>query len=131
MPQTYPDPQKDLHNVHMHSWDQYLHAELKHYLANEHLAALLTFVTYPNPLWDWLHVWPLLGVAQANAGEKEDLDWRGLHLMGLKQVFDPYRHMVSQFLTDRQRVGRYCVTGALYTRIALQMAQYLFEPKKP
>jgi len=39
--------------------------------------------------------------------------------------------MLSQFLTDRERAGRYVITHAHYTRVALRMAKYLFEPKKP
>ncbi|KAF8964897.1 hypothetical protein BDZ97DRAFT_822699 [Flammula alnicola] len=115
----------------MHAWDQYLHAELKNYFADLCLTDLLTFVTYPNLLWDWIHMWPLLGLAQSDAIEKEEMDRRGLHLMGLKQIFDAYRHMLSQFLTDRERAGRYHLTSEHYTRVALRIAKYLFEPKKP
>ncbi|KDR77817.1 hypothetical protein GALMADRAFT_245920 [Galerina marginata CBS 339.88] len=128
---TYPDPQKDLYDRHMLAWDQYLHAELKNYFADEYLTDLLTFVTYPHLLWDWIHMWPLLGLPQEQTVEQEEIDRRGLHLMGLKQTFDPYRHMLSQFLTDRERAGRYLITRSHYTRVALNIAKYLFEPKKP
>ncbi|KAH9480031.1 hypothetical protein JR316_0006628 [Psilocybe cubensis] len=128
---TYPDPSKDLHDRHLRSWDQYLHNELSTYFADESLTDLLTFVTYPNLLWDWLHMWPLLGVPPPESLEKEAIDKRSLHLMGLKQVFDPYRHMLSQFLTDKDRAGRQVITRAHYTRVALRLAKYLFEPKTP
>jgi hypothetical protein len=128
---TYPDPQKDLYDRHMLAWDQYLHAELEKYFADEYLTDLLTFVTYPHLLWDWIHMWPLLCLPQEETIEREEIDRQGLHLMGLKQTFDPYRHMLSQFLTDRERAGRYVITPAHYTRVALHMAKYLFEPKKP
>ncbi|KAF8878896.1 hypothetical protein CPB84DRAFT_1793757 [Gymnopilus junonius] len=95
------------------------------------LVHLLTFVTYPHLLWDWLHVWPLLAVPADETVEVEDMDRRGLYLMGLKQTFDPYRHMLSQFLTDKARAGRYVMAPAHYTRVALRIAKYLFEPKKP
>ena len=115
----------------MHAWDQYLHSELSKYFSDEYLTDLLTFVTYPHLLWDWLHVWPLLGVPVEESVEREEADKRGLYLMGLKQIYDPYRHMMMQFLTDAARAGRYAMTPAHYTRVAFRIARYLFEPKKP
>lgn len=129
--QTYPDPSKDLYDRHLRSWDQYLHNELSTYFSDENLTNLLTFVTYPNLLWDWLHMWPLLGVPPPDSLDKEAIDKRCLHLMGLKQVFDPYRHMLSQFLTDKDRAGRHVITPSHYTQVALRLAKYLFEPKTP
>jgi len=115
----------------MRAWDQYLTTELKTYFADEYLTDLLTFVTYPHLLWDWMHMWPLLGVPQDEAQKKEDTDKEGLYLMGLKQTFDAYRHMLSQFLTDQTRSGEFIMTRTHYTRVALRIARYLFEPKKP
>ncbi|KAF8184234.1 hypothetical protein BJ912DRAFT_975450 [Pholiota molesta] len=129
---TYPAPEKDLSDLHMRAWDQYLHAELTHYFADDCLTALLTFVTYPNLLWDWIHVWPLLGLAaQPDALQAEARDRAGLHLTGLKQVFDAYRHMLAQFLTDRTRSGAHHLKDRHYTDVAIRMARYLCEPKKP
>jgi hypothetical protein len=115
----------------MTSLDQYHRAGLQAYQEDEYLCDLLTFVTYPNPLWDWIHVWPLLGLPQNQAAEREDTDRKRLHLMGLKPQYDPYRHILSDFLTDQERAGQYMVTKEYYTRVALKMAKYLFEPKKP
>jgi RecA/RadA recombinase len=129
--QTYPDPQKGLYDRHMLSWDQYLHAELKNYSADEYLMDLLAFVTYPHLLWDWIHVWPLLGLSHSETSEREGIDRRALHLTGLKQSFDAYRHMLSQFLADRDRSGRYAMTSNTYARVAFRITKYLFEPKRP
>lgn len=115
----------------MTSLDQYHRSGLQAYLDDEYLTDLLTFVTYPNLLWDWIHVWPLLGLPQDQASEREDTDRKRLHLMGLKHQYDPYRHILSSFLTDGERAGQYVVTKEHYTRVALKMARYLFEPKKP
>ncbi|KAJ3509113.1 hypothetical protein NLJ89_g5385 [Agrocybe chaxingu] len=111
--------------------DQYLLNELKNYTPDEPLFDLLTFVTYPNLLWEWLHMWPLLGVPAAETAEREEVDRRSLCLMGLKQPFDQYRHILAGFLTDRGRAGRSTLDGGHYARVALKMARYLFEPKKP
>jgi len=129
--QSYPDPQKDLYERHLIAWDHYLHAELKHYFADEYLTDLLVFATYPNLLLDWLHMWPLLGLPQHETIEREERDRRGLHLIGLKQTYDQYRHMLAQFLADRERAGKFVMTKQHYTRVALRIARYLFEPKKP
>ncbi|KAF9476403.1 hypothetical protein BDN70DRAFT_882509 [Pholiota conissans] len=128
---TYPDPSKDLYDIHLRSWDQYLLGQLNIYFVDECLLDLLTFVTYPNLLWDWIHVWPLLGLSQSEALEKEQVDRASLYLMGLKQVFDAYRHMLSQFLTDPVRSGRFHLESRQYTNVALRMAKYLCQPKKP
>jgi len=129
--QTYPDPQKDLYDHHLAAWGSYLLTELETYFIDENLSDLLVFATYPNLLWDWMHVWPLLGVPQHEAIEMEEKDRRSLHLMGLRQTFDQYRHMLAQFLTDRERSRQYSMTKQRYTRVALRIAKYLFEPKKP
>lgn len=116
----------------MMAWDQYLHAELKTYSADdEYLTDLLAFVTYPHLFWDWIHVWPLLGLSYNDSLEREDADRKALHLTGLKQPFDAYRHMLSQFLTNQERAGRHWVTHHVYARVAFRMTKYLFEPKRP
>jgi len=115
----------------MTSLDQYHRASLQGYLEDEYLTDLLTFVTFPTPLWDWIHVWPLLGLAQNQATGREDTDRKRLHLMGLKAQHDQYRHILSGFLTDQERAGQYMLTKEHYTRVALKVAKYLFEPKKP
>jgi len=115
----------------MIAWDQYLHAELKNYSADEYLTDLLAFVTYPHLLWDWIHVWPLLGLSYSEALEREEADRRALHLTGLKQSFDAYRHMLSLFLINHDRSGRYAMTSHIYARVALRITKYLFEPKRP
>jgi hypothetical protein len=63
--------------------------------------------------------------------EKEGIDRGSLHLMELKSIFDPYRRMLSQFLTDHDRLGRYQMKSEHYTQVALHMSKYLFKPKKP
>jgi len=115
----------------MRSWDGYLQKEVQNYFADDILTDLLTFVTYPGPLWDWIHVWPLLGIPLSETNDKEAVDRASLHLMGLKPIYDPYRHMLSQFLTDRERSGRYQMKSEHYTQAALRMSKYLFETKKP
>ncbi|KAF8157794.1 hypothetical protein B0H34DRAFT_706061 [Crassisporium funariophilum] len=62
----------------MRSWDKYLQQEVEKYFAHDILMNLLTFVTYPSPLWDWIHVWPLLGVPLSETNEKEAFD---IHLL--------------------------------------------------
>jgi hypothetical protein len=115
----------------MLAWDQYLHAELKCYSADEYLTDLLAFVTYPHLLWDWIHVWPLLGLSYIETSEREVTDRHALHLTGLKQSFDAYRHMLSLFLMNHDRSGRYVMTSHIYARVALRITKYLFEPKRP
>jgi hypothetical protein len=128
---TYSDPQKDLYDRHMLAWDQYLHSELKSYSADEYLTDLLAFVTYPHLLWDWIHVWPLLGLSYNETSDREEADRHALHLTGLKQSFDAYRHMLSLFLNNRDRSGRYVMTSHIYARVAFRITKYLFEPKRP
>lgn len=115
----------------MRSWDGYLQKEVQNYFADNFLIDLLTFVTYPGRLWDWIHVWPLLCIPLSETNEKEAVDRGSLHLMGLESIYDPYRRMLSQFLTDRDRSGRYQLKSEHYTQVALRMSKYLFEPKKP
>jgi len=115
----------------MRSWDKYLQQEVQKYFADDFLTDLLTFITYPGPLWDWIHVLPLLGIPLSETNEKEAIDRGSLHLMGLKPIYDPYRRMLSQFLTDRDRSGRYHMKSEHYTQVALRMLKYMFEPKKP
>jgi hypothetical protein len=115
----------------MYAWCQYLYSELKNYFTDACLIDLVTFVTYQNLLWNWIHVWPLLGIPFDETADKEAVDLKGLHLMGLKQQFDPYRHLLSQFLTDTTRAGIFFITSKHYTRVALRIVKYLFEPKKP
>jgi hypothetical protein len=105
--------------------------EVKNYFADDYMTNLLAFVTYPGHLWDWIHIWPLLGLPQCETNDKEAIDRRSLHLMGLKRMYDAYRHMLSQFLTDRDRSGQYRLKSEHYTQVALRMTKYLFEPKKP
>jgi len=114
----------------MHSWDKYLQKEVRKYFVDDFLTDLLTFVTYPGRLWDWIHVWPLLGIPLSDTNEKEAIDRGSLHLMGLKPIYDPYRRMLFQFLTDRGQSGRYHMKSEHYTQVALQMSRYMFEPKK-
>jgi len=115
----------------MQSWDKYLQQEVQTYFADDVLTDLLTFVTYPGHLWDWIHVWPLLGIPLSETSEKEAIDRGSLHLMGLRPIYDQYRRMLSQFLTDRDRSGRYHMKSEHYTQVALRVSKYLFEPKKP
>lgn len=115
----------------MTSLDQYHRVGLQAYLEDEYLTDLLTFVTYPTPLWDWIHVWPLLGLPQNQATGREDMDRKRLHIMGLKPQYDTYRHLLSDFLTDRERAEQYMLTNEHYARVALKIAKYLFEPKTP
>lgn len=115
----------------MSALDRFYLVELHSYFEDEFLIDLLTFVTYPNFLWDWVHMWPLLGLPQGEAFEREEVDRKRLHVMGLKQVHDPYRHMLAQFLTNHERAGKYVITKDHYTRVAMKVAKYLFEPKKP
>jgi hypothetical protein len=114
----------------MRSWDRYLQQEVQTYFADDVLTDLLTFVTYPGHLWDWIHVWPLLGIPLSETNEKEAIDRGSFHLMGLKPIYDQYRRMLSQFLTDRDRSGRY-YKSEHYTQVALRVSKYLFEPKMP
>ena len=73
----------------MRSWDKYLQQEVQKYFADDFLTDLLTFITYPGPLWDWIHVLPLLGIPLSETNEKEAIDRGSLHLMGLKLIYDP------------------------------------------
>lgn len=69
--------------------------------------------------WDWLHVWPLLGIAPAEAATLEDEDRSLLHFTGLRPApgggaegqFDAYRGMLREFLSDKDRAGRFAVVG--------------------
>jgi hypothetical protein len=115
----------------MRSWGKYLQQEVQKYFADDFLMNLLTFATYPGPLWDWIHVWPFLGIPLSEVNEKEAIDRGSLHLMGLKSMYDPYRRMLSQFLMDRDRSGRYHMKSEHYAQVALRMSKYMFEPKKP
>jgi len=115
----------------MGSLDQYHFTTLQPYFEDEYLTDLLTFVTYSSRLWDWIHMWPLLGLPQSQTVEQEEKDRKGLHLMGLKQCYDKYRHTLADFLTDSKRAGVCVITKDHYTRVALKLAKYLFEPKKP
>jgi len=42
-----------------------------------------------------------------------------------------YQHMLSQFLTDRDKSGQYRMKSEHYMQVVLRMTKYLFEPKKP
>jgi len=117
--------------VHLRSWDKYLHEEVKNYFVDNYMTDLLTFVTYPGLLWDRIHIWPLLGLPLSETDDREAIDKRSLHLMGLEQMYDVYRHMLSQFLRDRDRSGKYHMKSKHYTQVVLRMIKYLFEPKKP
>lgn len=108
--------------LHIRSWDGYLQKEVQNYFADDILTDLLTFVMYPGPLWDWIHGWPLLGIPLSETDDKEAVDRASLHLMGLKPIYDPYRHMLSQFLTDHERSGRYQMKSEHYTQVALRMS---------
>ncbi|KAF9522300.1 hypothetical protein CPB83DRAFT_118206 [Crepidotus variabilis] len=111
--------------------DHYHQSALEGYFADDCLTDLLTFVTYPDSLWDWIHVWPLLGLMHSETVEREESDRKKLHLLGLKQTYDSYRHILAQYLADETRAGRYHLVEAHYTRVALKVAKYLFEPKQP
>jgi len=54
----------------MRSWDKYLQQEVQKYFADDFLTDLLTFITHPGPLWDWIHVLPLLGISLSDTNEK-------------------------------------------------------------
>ena len=41
------------------------------YFPNHFLTDLLMFITYPAPLWDWIHVWPFLVIRLDDTNEKE------------------------------------------------------------
>ena len=41
------------------------------YFPNHFLTDLLMFITYPAPLWDWIHVWPFLVIRLDDMNEKE------------------------------------------------------------
>ena len=82
---------------------QYLQQEVQKYFADNFLTDLLTFVTYPRPLWSWIHIWPLLGIPLSETSYRRG----SLHFMELKSIYDPYQQMLSQFLMDRDRSGRY------------------------
>lgn len=115
----------------MASLDRYHQTALEAYFEDECLTDLLTFVTYSDSLWDWTHVWPLLGLPHEDTVIREDQDKKKLHILGLKQAYHSYRQLLSQFLTDADRAGKYRITDDHYTRVALKVAKYLFEPKKP
>jgi len=69
----------------MRSWDGYLQKEVQNYFADDFFIDLPTFVTYHGPLWDWIHVWPLLCIPLSETIE-EAIDRGSLHLMGLKLI---------------------------------------------
>ena len=95
------------------------------------LGDVLPLATYPGLLWDWAHVWPLLGVPPAAARALEEHDRNGLHVTGLRQTFDAYRHMLASFLGDERRAGGYVMGGVQYGRVAKRVARYLCEAKTP
>ncbi|PPQ85088.1 hypothetical protein CVT24_011918 [Panaeolus cyanescens] len=130
---TYPDPSRDLYERHMNAWDQYLHNELKPYLSSPYLSSILVFLTYPSaaPLWDWIHLPPLLGLKYDDSLAIVEKDREELHLLGLKTQHEPYRAMMAQFLTDRERADEYFVTKEMYADVAVKVAKYMFEPKQP
>jgi hypothetical protein len=59
----------------------------------------------------------------------EDRDRKRLHLTGVKLAYDPYPHILLDFLTDQERAGQYMLTKEHYMAIALKMAKYLSNPK--
>ena len=151
--QTYADPARDLAVHHERAWDAYLRGQLAVYgvpgpgsppprYVNGHsgmeyeeedalLGDVLPLATYPGLLWDWAHVWPLLGVAPAAARALEEHDRDALHVTGLRQTFDAYRHMLAGFLGDERRAGGYVLGGVQYVRVAKRVARYLCEAKTP
>jgi len=58
----------------MRSWDGCLQKEVQNYFAGDFFIDLLTFVAYRGPLWDWIHVWPILCVPLSEMNEKEAID---------------------------------------------------------
>jgi hypothetical protein len=75
----------------MIAWDQYLHAELKSYLADEYLMDLLAFVTYPQ-----IHVWALVGPSYL------PLDFETASLEGVRHLarsLPPPESSSRQYLT--------------------------------
>ncbi|KJA15372.1 hypothetical protein HYPSUDRAFT_207922 [Hypholoma sublateritium FD-334 SS-4] len=151
--QTYADPARDLAVHHERAWDGYLRGQLAAYVVpgprylNGHSGAkgeadgdgedeallgdVLPLATYLGLLWDWAHFWPLLGVPPAAARALEERDRDALHVTGLRQAFDAYRHMLAGFLGDERRAGGYVLGGAQYVRVARRVARYLCEAKTP
>ncbi len=89
------------------------------------------FATYPGLLWDWAHVWPLLGVPPAAARALEERDRNALHVTGLRHTFDAYRHMFAGFWAMSEGAGAYVMGGVQYVRVAKRVARYLCEAKTP
>ena len=67
----------------------------------------------------------------ASVAVYSEIDRDALHVTGLRQTFDVYRHMLAGFLGDERRAGGYVLGGVQYARVARRVARYLCEPKTP